>query len=164
MLRRSEVLERVDVKKTKLYELIASGDFPAPVPLGRQASQWVEHAVQQWTEARMRDQMPLPLERASAHLGTNGRANPDARGKASPAARSVCAAGGAREACRHEMATAPAAQDRGSAHTDSDPLHATNLARPVAAFRASANRSRGRRVPAERAFGEGAIEGVSDWR
>lgn len=41
------------LKQSRLYELIAAGDFPRPVKLGPRASAWVSTEVQQWIADRI---------------------------------------------------------------------------------------------------------------
>lgn len=52
MLRRSEVLARVGLQKSALYEAIAAGTFPAPAPLTQCARRWAVHEVQAWIDER----------------------------------------------------------------------------------------------------------------
>lgn len=47
LIRLPEVLERVSLKKTKVYSLIAEDEFPRPVKLGA-ASAWVEDEIDAW--------------------------------------------------------------------------------------------------------------------
>ena len=47
LLRLSEVKARTGLGKTKIYEMIASGDFPRPVKIGPQ-SFWVESEIDAW--------------------------------------------------------------------------------------------------------------------
>ena len=41
------------LKQSRLYELIAAGEFPRPVKLGPRASAWVSTEVQQWIAERI---------------------------------------------------------------------------------------------------------------
>jgi len=45
-----EVESIVGLKKSKLYLLIQSGDFPAPVRLGRRSVRWKTSAVKNWID------------------------------------------------------------------------------------------------------------------
>lgn len=50
LLKLPQVESFVGLKKSKIYELIQSGEFPAPVKVGR-ASSWLEGEVQGWIAA-----------------------------------------------------------------------------------------------------------------
>lgn len=47
LIRLPEVLERVALKKTLVYKLIAEGEFPRPVKAGV-ASLWVDEEIDDW--------------------------------------------------------------------------------------------------------------------
>ena len=53
MLRRSEVEERLGLKKTRLYDLIPDEIVPAPVPLSERCRRWVEHEIDACIEERV---------------------------------------------------------------------------------------------------------------
>jgi prophage regulatory protein len=44
------VLGRVPLCKASVYSLIARGEFPAPVKIGRRSA-WLEHEVSAWMDA-----------------------------------------------------------------------------------------------------------------
>lgn len=48
------VLDRVCMSKTQLYRLMNAGQFPKPVPIGRQRVAFVETEVATWIESRLR--------------------------------------------------------------------------------------------------------------
>jgi len=48
-----EVLGRIGVRKTKLYQMIRNGEFPAPEKLGR-GSFWSERETDIWIDRRFR--------------------------------------------------------------------------------------------------------------
>lgn len=50
----AEVMDRVGLRKTAIYERIARGEFPAPVQLGTTV-RWVESEVDDWIEARIQE-------------------------------------------------------------------------------------------------------------
>lgn len=52
LIRLPEVLERVALKKTAVYKLMAEEEFPRPVKLGS-ASAWVETEIKDWISDRM---------------------------------------------------------------------------------------------------------------
>lgn len=70
LIRRPAVLARVGLSASSVYEMIANGDFPAPIPIGRQAVAWLEHEVDAWINQRiaMRD-----LRREGIPLDTSER-------------------------------------------------------------------------------------------
>lgn len=47
------VLECVCISKTELYRRINRGDFPKPVPIGRQRVAFIETEVESWIAARI---------------------------------------------------------------------------------------------------------------
>lgn len=48
IIRLPQVMERVGLKKSAIYKMIAAGDFPNQVKLGTHASGWLESEVQKW--------------------------------------------------------------------------------------------------------------------
>ena len=57
ILRQRDVLEAIGVGKTKLWEMIGDGDFPAPIRLGGEGSRavgWHQHEVEDWIATRPR--------------------------------------------------------------------------------------------------------------
>ncbi len=53
LIRRPEVLERIGLRTTELYDLIKEGKFPQPVRLGKRAVAWVESEVDGWIQERI---------------------------------------------------------------------------------------------------------------
>ena len=51
LLRLSSVTDIVGFKTTRIYALIARGEFPCPVKIGR-SSRWVESEIHDWIAAR----------------------------------------------------------------------------------------------------------------
>jgi prophage regulatory protein len=47
------VLDRISMSKPTLYRLINAGEFPKPVPVGRQRVAFVESEVQSWIDQRV---------------------------------------------------------------------------------------------------------------
>jgi prophage regulatory protein len=47
------VLDRISMSKPTLYRLINAGEFPKPVPVGRQRVAFVEGEVQEWIDQRI---------------------------------------------------------------------------------------------------------------
>jgi prophage regulatory protein len=54
LLSTAVVLDRVCMSKTQLYRLITAGEFPKPVPIGRQRIGFLESDVNAWIDARLR--------------------------------------------------------------------------------------------------------------
>jgi prophage regulatory protein len=52
-MRRPEVLARVGLSSSTLYAMTAEGEFPAPIPIGRQAVAWLESEVDAWIKKRI---------------------------------------------------------------------------------------------------------------
>jgi len=46
----AEVSASIGLSKTKLYELIKSGDFPAPIPLSSNCVRWRSDEVANWMD------------------------------------------------------------------------------------------------------------------
>jgi len=53
---RPDVQARTTLGKTRIYELIASGDFPQPVKLGRRIA-FVEQEINNWVLQRMAERV-----------------------------------------------------------------------------------------------------------
>lgn len=49
------VKERVGLSSSTIYEMIARGEFPPPVKLGKRAVGWVESELDQWLEKRIKE-------------------------------------------------------------------------------------------------------------
>jgi len=58
LLRRRVVEARTGLSRSSLYDLIAAGEFPKPVPLGRRTVGWIEAEIADWQKRRIaeRDQ------------------------------------------------------------------------------------------------------------
>ena len=48
ILRLPQVMERVGLKKSAIYKMIANKEFPAQLKLGAHASGWLESDIQKW--------------------------------------------------------------------------------------------------------------------
>jgi prophage regulatory protein len=70
------VLDRVCLSKTQMYRLINLGEFPRPVPIGRQRVGFLESEVNAWIESRLRlrdDTLGTEKRRARALHAVGGR-------------------------------------------------------------------------------------------
>lgn len=54
ILREPAVLEKIGVKKTKLYAMIAAREFPASFTISGTAKGWLESSVDDWIAERVR--------------------------------------------------------------------------------------------------------------
>ena len=54
ILRTHQVLARIGVSRSTLYEWMARDAFPASIPLGERSIGWLESDVDEWIEARAR--------------------------------------------------------------------------------------------------------------
>ena len=54
LLRLPQVMERVGYRRSKIYALVNSGDFPKPVSIGPRAVGFVESEVDSWISERIR--------------------------------------------------------------------------------------------------------------
>ncbi len=52
-LRRPAVESRTGLKRSTLYDLIAAGEFPKPIPLGKRIVGWLESEVSDWQRERV---------------------------------------------------------------------------------------------------------------
>jgi prophage regulatory protein len=67
-LRRHAVEDRTGLSRSSIYDRIAAGEFPKPVPLGGRSVGWLESEIIEWQKARI-------AERAhKAMLGARGAA------------------------------------------------------------------------------------------
>ena len=53
IIRRPRVREITGLGDSSLYERMAAGTFPRPVPLGGRAVGWIESEVEEWIDARI---------------------------------------------------------------------------------------------------------------
>lgn len=53
-LTRAEVEQRVGLKRSAIYAMVARGDFPAPFKLGAKSVRWLESEVAAWMASRPR--------------------------------------------------------------------------------------------------------------
>jgi len=52
-LRLKEVSRRTTYSRTRIYELIQDGKFPAPIHLGLRAIAWLESDIDAWMDERI---------------------------------------------------------------------------------------------------------------
>ncbi len=57
IIRLGEVLTRVGLSRSTIYEKVASGTFPIPVSLGARRVGWKETEVDEWIASRPRVQI-----------------------------------------------------------------------------------------------------------
>lgn len=62
LMRRPEVLARIGLSSSTLYEMTAAGEFPAPIRIGRKAVAWLESEVDAWIEERIKQRDNRPLK------------------------------------------------------------------------------------------------------
>ncbi|KEZ75601.1 helix-turn-helix transcriptional regulator [Salinisphaera hydrothermalis] len=55
ILRRPAVRAKTGLSDSTIYLRISQGRFPAPISLGGRAVGWLEHEIDEWLEARIRD-------------------------------------------------------------------------------------------------------------
>ncbi len=66
ILRLPDVLNKVGLKRSTLYDLIGEGDFPKQVQLGERTVGWLESEVEGWIEKRIKASRPV---KKSKNLG-----------------------------------------------------------------------------------------------
>ena len=64
ILRVHDVLDRLGIGRSTLYEWQARGDFPRAIPLGERARGWLESDVDEWIETRARRARPAAWPRS----------------------------------------------------------------------------------------------------
>lgn len=52
-LRERECRDRTGLPRSTRYELIAKGEFPRPVRIGRRAVAWLDEEVEEWMQRRV---------------------------------------------------------------------------------------------------------------
>lgn len=52
ILRRPEVEARTGLKRSSLYQMMADGEFPPSVKLGKRAVGWTDSSISAWLESR----------------------------------------------------------------------------------------------------------------
>ena len=59
ILRRKQVVDRRGMCLSSIYNFIADGTFPKPIPLGERSVGWLEHEIDEWLQSRIdkRDQV-----------------------------------------------------------------------------------------------------------
>ena len=63
ILRLPEVSERTGRSRSSIYDDIADGTFPGPIPLGRRAVGWLEEEIDDWLDARILERNDVGLRR-----------------------------------------------------------------------------------------------------
>ena len=53
LLRLNEVKQRTGLSKSSIYNQIADGTFPEPVPIAARAVAWVEAEIEEWINNRI---------------------------------------------------------------------------------------------------------------
>lgn len=61
MLRRPAVEEAVGLGRSTIYAMMAAGEFPRPILVGRRAVAWRESEILRWLEGREVAQPPFEL-------------------------------------------------------------------------------------------------------
>jgi prophage regulatory protein len=75
IMRRAEVLARLGIGQSTLYQWMAEGTFPRPVALGSKLVGWPESAVTGWIDGRRnRDGKTVAQLRQEAAAGLAGAA------------------------------------------------------------------------------------------
>lgn len=54
ILRRKEVEARTGLKRSTIYEIMSSGNFPKPIKLGARMVGWLESEVEAWLSEQVR--------------------------------------------------------------------------------------------------------------
>ncbi|MGB8297226.1 MAG: AlpA family transcriptional regulator [Polyangia bacterium] len=57
LLRLPDVLGRVGISRSSIYDLVQRGAFPQPVKLGTRCTAWVEGEIDGWVRARIAERV-----------------------------------------------------------------------------------------------------------
>lgn len=60
ILRRKNVQLFTGLSRSQIYNLMAQGQFPRPIPLGGRAVGWLENEILAWQEARISERVTEP--------------------------------------------------------------------------------------------------------
>lgn len=60
LMRLPEVIQAVGYKRTRIYEGVRTGEFPAPVSLGPRAIAWASDAIEAWIESKIKGENKTP--------------------------------------------------------------------------------------------------------
>jgi prophage regulatory protein len=52
LLRLPQIMNRIGLRPTRIYELMGDGSFPKPIRLGKRAVAWLESEVDAWILAQ----------------------------------------------------------------------------------------------------------------
>jgi len=55
LLRLPAVTNKTGKKRSSIYLMIAHGEFPKPIKIGKRSSAWVEHEVDEWIQQRIQN-------------------------------------------------------------------------------------------------------------
>lgn len=64
VLKIKDVCERTGIGRSRVYELEKAESFPKHIKLGPQSVGWIEHEVDEWIAARMRERSTQNLPQA----------------------------------------------------------------------------------------------------
>lgn len=53
LIRLPEVIDRVNLSRSYIYQLISMGEFPKPIKLGARAVGWLDSEITQWIKQRV---------------------------------------------------------------------------------------------------------------
>ncbi len=53
LIRLPQVLELVGFKKTKLWKMVSTNEFPQPIKLSERVTVWIEAEVDDWVNAKI---------------------------------------------------------------------------------------------------------------
>jgi prophage regulatory protein len=66
-MRRPAVEAVTGLSRSAIYDMVAKGRFPRPIPLGRRAVGWLAGEVDDWLKARVAERDQLQARREDRH-------------------------------------------------------------------------------------------------
>jgi len=66
LLRLPQVIERVGLRRTAIYDGVKAGTFPQPIKLGRRCVAWPSDAIDLWVRERIAQSPPTDRETVQA--------------------------------------------------------------------------------------------------
>ncbi|RUX28241.1 AlpA family transcriptional regulator [Mesorhizobium sp. M7A.F.Ca.US.011.01.1.1] len=80
IVRLKELVFRSGLGRSSIYEMVSTGDFPAPVQIGERAIGWIESEFETWLNAKTAQRDAIRASAAQTHAQQLRGANPQKTG------------------------------------------------------------------------------------